>query len=187
MFACNCSIFRQPMMGNTYGVFCITYAIATAWMLFAPTCCATSSRALQSFRSFSVRSQSGRLIVRPARGTYISGGREGQRDRGRTVLARLPPPFLLLVGADVAGCEYTVGRERETFVATHGEDVALGIAHKNRPLRLVDNERRLAVEASVLVGLNDKPGRHIRDALKKKRGTVNSCLRNARRSVRHTR
>jgi hypothetical protein len=30
MFACRCSTLRPPMMGNTYGAFCITYAIATA-------------------------------------------------------------------------------------------------------------------------------------------------------------
>ena len=52
-------------------------------------------------------------------------------------------------------------RALRTFGARHGEDVAFKVALEDAPCALVDDERRLALAAGVLVGLGDDPGRSI--------------------------
>lgn len=99
MFARRCATLRPPTIGNTCGVFCSRYAIATtrtharthtntereraslhdqhvlrptwgarhvpAWMLCAPSSCATASSAALIARSSAERSHCGPKIVRP--------------------------------------------------------------------------------------------------------------------------
>lgn len=67
ILAVKCSTLRPPMIGKTYGVFCMTYAMATAGIprsTSRPTSLATFSRACETFFSSSDLSQ-GPKVVRP--------------------------------------------------------------------------------------------------------------------------
>ena len=81
----------------------------------------------------------------------------GREESRRTVLARLPPPFLFLIRAYAARSEDAERSKREALRARHGEDVALKVAQQNVPPALVKDERCLAVVARVLVGLGHDP------------------------------
>ena len=150
-------------MGKTYGALCIVYAIATVHV---------SLVVQNAFREGLTRSDALRTnllrddLERRAHLPLVRRALPWAHNRA-SLLSRLAAAFLFLVGTDMPTGEHVPERQREAFVATHRENVALDVTLDNGVRGLVDYERCLVVVPRVFVRLYDEPCRGVRHALYK--------------------
>ena len=144
-------------------------------MLCVPSSCATVSSAALIARSSAVRSHCPPKIVRPfspvsrlcassasVRSLPPASTSHGASARPARGGVRPEPRGDAGVGRRAGSVERGAGEGRiHTFVAGHGDDLALEGALEDVPLALVDAERGLAVIARVLVRLGHDPRRRV--------------------------
>lgn len=175
-------------MGNTYGVFCIKYAIATVHEvshlrsvnggarqlrrrqgrtgLYA-LCADLACNAFQHFGDLSFRFVS-LPVAAPESAPYtvkvmISGKRSG--GVGRTILASLATLLFFFVGPQLSPGEHVPGRECESLGTGHWNYVAFEVPLEDVPRALIDDERRLAAHTRIGIGFRYNPCGGIRNTL----------------------
>ena len=134
-----------------------------AVMVFAPTCLATSSRALDIFFSFSLRSHSGRCMVRPFSPVW-------RRLSSSSSVRKLPCPTTPHGASDIpmsntlllsmAQALWSVER---TLCTGHRDNLAFEIPLHGIPKTLINHERCLPMISGILVRLRYNPSGCIRN------------------------
>ena len=134
-----------------------------AVMVFAPTCLATSSRALDIFFSFSLRSQSGRLIIRPFSPVWrrLSSSSSVRKRPCPTTphgASDMPVSNTLLLSMAQA-----LWSGERTLCTGHGDNFAFEIPLHDIPKALINHERCLPMISGILVRLGHNPSGCIRN------------------------
>ena len=171
ILACKCSTFRPPIIGKTWVVLCITYAIATAVICFVPTSWATFSRARLIFFSSSVRSQPTMLKAPPVAANARPCSPVRRRSSSSASVRKRPPPTTFH-GASASPESYTlvsrlpVHNTTLTKATSHGDNLSFEIPGHYIPGSLIDDEGGLPICLSVCVCSRDDPSGSVRNTLK---------------------
>ena len=91
-----------------------------------------------------------------------------------TFLTALLAAGLLGIGANLPCGKHSPRGKCETLRPCHRDDIPFKGPVKDRPVTLVDAERRLSVVFGILVRLGNHPGGSIRDALDARSNSVRS-------------